>query len=165
MRLLHVEDQDTYRADLRDKLPRKIKIIPYTGKGVNGEEFDLDTHQAGNKPIELQIAEQLKGFEKAYGDIDLVLLDTDLSGLKNGISQSSIRSACSFLGIPVCRYSKKGFVTPQERMKYLATIAREGSQSILVPDAVLVSDGLCASAKFIVISRSMKRSEHPKISH
>jgi hypothetical protein len=45
------------------------------------------------------------------------------------------------VGVPVFRYSKKPLTTPHERMKYLATIAREGPQSILVPDEVLV-DGL-----------------------
>ncbi len=142
MLLLHIEDQESYRKDLTERLKSKVKVIPYIGKSVDDKPFDLHAHKDGNKPIELQIVEHIKGYEKKHGEFDAVLLDTDLSGMQNGISQSSIRSACSIIGIPVCRYSKKGFVTPQERMKYLATISREGSQSILVPDAVLSGDGL-----------------------
>lgn len=155
MLLLHVEDQDTYRDELKNKLKSKVKVISYTGTSVDGKPFDLKAHINGNKPIELQIADQIKGYEKKYGEFDAVLLDTDLSGLQNGISQSSIRSACSIIGIPVCRYSKKGFVTPQERMKYLATIAREGSQSILVPDDVLSGEGL--SEWLLHIANSFKK--------
>jgi len=142
MRLLHVEDQESYRDELKEKLGPRIKVTSYTGIGVDGKPLDLKPHETGNKPVEFQIVEQIKGYEKKHGEFDAVLLDTDLSGMKNGISQSSIRSACSIIGIPVCRYSKKGFVTPQERMRYLATISREGSQSILVPDDVLFGDGL-----------------------
>lgn len=142
MRLLHVEDQEEFRIELRKKLDRKVTITPYVGKGADGKELDLYPHQNASDPIEDQIANQLKEFELKLGAFDAVLLDTDLSGLKNGISQSSIRTACSQLGIPVFRYSKRGLVSPQERMKYLATIAREGSQSILVPQDVLSGNGL-----------------------
>ena len=144
MRIMHIEDQDDYKNEIRSKLSRSIKVIPYTGTDVNGNSFDLDAHADGSNPIEVQIANQLKSYEDAGEEIDLVLLDTDLSGMQNPISQSSVRSACSSLGIPVCRYSKKGFVTQHERMKYLATISREGSQSILIPDDILASDNLSA---------------------
>lgn len=155
MQLLHIEDQESYRDELKKKLKSKIKVTSYVGTGVDGKPLDLNPHKNGNKPVELQIVEQIRAYEKAYGEFDMVLLDTDLSGLQNGISQSSIRSACSIIGIPVCRYSKKGFVTPQERMKYLATISREGSQSILVPDDVLSGDGL---AKWLLhIADSFKK--------
>lgn len=156
MRIMHVEDEDDYKRKVKTILGRGVKIIPYTGIDAKGAGFDQDTHLEGSNPIELQIIEQIKSYEDSDGEIDLVLLDTDLVGLKNSISYSAVRSACSSLGIPVCRYSKKGFISLQERMKYLATIAREGSQSILIPlDILLDEDELPVWLKHV--SKSFKR--------
>ncbi len=142
MRLLHIEDQPDFREEIVRKLDKKIKVISYTGEDAKGNQLDLKPHANASNPIEEQIAKQIRSLEEEHGEIDAVLLDTDLSAYKNGISQSSIRATCSMLGIPVLRYSKRPADTAPQKMKYLATIAREGSQSILVPSEILKSPGL-----------------------
>lgn len=144
MRLLHIEDQDEFRAEIVRKLSPKIKVISYVGEDANGNALEIEKHANADKPIEEQIAKHINSLENKHGVIDAVLLDTDLSGYANGISQSAIRTTCSLLGIPVFRYSKKPADTTSQKLKYLATIAREGSQSILVPGHVLKSAALCA---------------------
>ena len=132
MRLLYVEDQLDYANAISAELSKKMSVIVYDGKGL-----DTNPHERGDMPIEKQIADGIRTLEHADGQFDAVLLDTDLSNFKNGISQSAFRSACSMIGLPVLRYSKKGLTQPSDRLKYLATIAREGSQAILVPDSIL----------------------------
>lgn len=139
MRLLHIEDQKEFREEIVKKLGRKFNVTAYTGNDAEGHSVDTKVHPDAGNPIEDQIVNQIRSLETADGEFDLVLLDTDLSAFKNGLSQSSIRSACSKLGIPVLRYSKKPEDTAAQKLKYLATIAREGSQSILVPNNLLKS--------------------------
>ncbi len=141
MRLLHIEDQDEFRVEIEKRLKRKFTVVSYTGNDETGH-VNTETHPDGSNPIEEQIANQIRKLEDKDGQFDLVLLDTDLSGLKNGLSQSSIRSACAKIGIPVLRYSKKPEDSAAQKLKYLATIAREGSQSILVPNHLLKSEDL-----------------------
>lgn len=160
MKILYVEDQNEYEQELINRLGRGIKVSPYSGRGQDGKDLDNKPHTNGNRPIEYQIEKQITGIEKENGKFDVVLLDTDLSAFQNGISQSSMRTACSHLGIPVLRYSKKPAQTQYERMRYLAEIAREGSQSILVPHDVLMGNGLSAWIKniskgFTVISNAI----------
>lgn len=127
MRLLYVEDQLDFANEMKAELEKKMSVVAYDGAGL-----DTSSHSKGDSPIESQIATAIKAMEDSGGQFDAVLLDTDLSSFKNGISQSAFRSACSLIGLPVLRYSKRGLTQPSERLKYLATIAREGSQAILV---------------------------------
>ena len=136
MRLLYVEDQPDFVNKIKAELEKKMSVVVYDGAGL-----DTSPHSKGDSPIETQIANMIKSMEKSDGQFDAVLLDTDLSSFQNGISQSAFRSACSLIGLPVLRYSKRGLTQASERLKYLATIAREGSQAILVPDNIL-QDGL-----------------------
>jgi hypothetical protein len=88
--------------------------------------------------IEDQLRSRLRTIclEKA---IDLVLLDSDLSRIRNGISQSACRDAFRTLGVPVCRYKKKQSSTPAMRLSVLARQAQEGSSSIWL-SAEIVND-------------------------
>lgn len=142
MRLLHIEDQPDFRVEIVRRLASKIEVISYVGVNAQGTPLDLNLHANASNPIEEQIAKQIKNLEKEHGEIDAVLLDTDLSAYKNGISQSSIRSTCCLLGLPVLRYSKRPQNSASEKLQYLATIAREGSQSILLPGSILKSNEL-----------------------
>lgn len=134
MRLLFVEDQQDF---VDKKLPELSKTMSVSF--FDASRLDASEHKKSDCPVETQIANIILSMEELEGQFDAILLDTDLSGigLGNGISQSAFRSACSTIGLPVLRYSKKGLTQPSERLKYLATIAREGSQAILVPDNIL----------------------------
>jgi hypothetical protein len=95
--------------------------------------------------------------ELSAGEYDAALVDTDLSGLKNGISQSAFRTACSMIGLPVLRYSR-AVPTTSDRMKYLTTISREGSQALQVPTSVL-TEGLADWVAGILQSFRQIRNE------
>lgn len=132
MRLLYVEDEDGFALQIKTALESGSQI------SVDSDKFilDLHVHNGGGNPIENQIAQIINQRELSGGEYDAALVDTDLSGFKNGISQSAFRTACSMIGLPVLRYSR-AVPTPSDRMKYLATISREGSQALQVPTPIL----------------------------
>ena len=135
MRLLYVEDEDGFALQIK-------KVLESSGQiSVDTDIFNLDVHvhKGGGFPIENQIAKIINQREVSGGEYDAALVDTDLSGLKNGISQSAFRTACSMIGLPVLRYSR-AVPTTSDRMKYLTTISREGSQALQVPTSVLTDD-------------------------
>lgn len=132
MRLLYVEDEDGFALQIKTALESGGQI------SVDSDKFilDLQVHNGGGNPIENQIAQIINQRELSGGEYDAALVDTDLSGLKNGISQSAFRTACSMIGLPVLRYSR-AVPTTSDRIKYLTTISREGSQALQVPTSVL----------------------------
>lgn len=132
MRLLYVEDEDDFALQIKTALESGSQL------SVDSDKFilDLHVHNGGGNPIENQIAQIINQRELSDGEYDAALVDTDLSGLKNGISQSAFRTACSMIGLPVLRYSR-AVPTTSDRMKYLTTISREGSQALQVPTSVL----------------------------
>lgn len=136
MRLLYVEDEDGFALQIKTALESGKEI------SVDSDKFilDLHVHNGGGNPIENQIAQIIMQREQSAGEYDAALVDTDLSGLKNGISQSAFRTACSMIGLPVLRYSR-AVPTTSDRMKFLTTISREGSQALQVPTPVL-TEGL-----------------------
>lgn len=51
--------------------------------------------------------DQLFRVFKGISDLDLVIVDRDLSGIQNIISESAVINACLQAGIPVCTYHRK----------------------------------------------------------
>jgi len=163
MRLLYVEDEGDFALQVKKAIEAGSKI------SVDSDEFILDQHihHGGGNSTEIQLARLIEERERVGGEYDAVLIDTDLSGLKNAISQSAIRSACSMIGLPVLRYSKAASPTASDRLKYLATISREGSQALQVPVQVL-TDGLAEwltgiLTSFKEIRRAIKASQEKQV--
>jgi len=77
--------------------------------------------------------------------IDLVLLDTDLSRLGNGITQSLCRQTFQEIGIPVCRYRKRMSTTDFARLQDLHRLAREGASAVWVPSDLVQPEKLVSA--------------------
>lgn len=76
-------------------------------------------------------------------EIDLVLLDTDLSRFQEfPISQTLCRQAFQEIGVPVCRYKKTYIQTDSNRLKDLKRIAREGASAVWVPPNLVKGEDL-----------------------
>lgn len=130
MNVLLIEDETDFIERVRVGASR----VPGT-KIVAPEEVALDAAFDQSGPIEDQLLTRLDRI-CSEDSIDIVLLDTDLSRVKNGITQSSCREVFQELGIPVCRYSKKHSATPTSELLLLSTQSREGSSAVWVKTAV-----------------------------
>ena len=140
MRIIYIEDETSYAESVKATLESKGRISVSLYKPDELKKDHL-AHPGGGNSVEEQISKAITKLETDEGKFDAALIDTDLSGFKEaGISQSAFRTACTMVGLPVLRYSR-GSLTTSDRMKYLTTIAREGSQALQVPLLVL-QDGL-----------------------
>ncbi len=89
--------------------------------------------------VEEQLAKFLK--EKiALHEIDLVLLDTDLSRIRDLQTHSSYKAALRELGMPVCRYQKGGSTSYFEQLPQLQRTIRDGASAIWIPKALVSGD-------------------------
>ena len=133
MNILLIEDEsgfiDRLTAASKDQ---EISVVTLAMVG-------LDKTFTGDAAIEQQLVEQLRR-SRGEHSIDLVLLDTDLSKLGNGISQAACRAACQELGLPVARYTKKHSETQISHLKYLQRLAVEGASAIWVPNSMTKDD-------------------------
>lgn len=84
--------------------------------------------------IEEQLAKHLKHKITQY-NIDLVLLDTDLSRERELQTHSSYKAALLELGMPVCRYQKGGSDSALAQLPQLQRTIRDGSSAIWIPKA------------------------------
>lgn len=126
MNILLIEDEDNFIDRLKkDAAQHGITV-------VTPIEVSLDAKFNEDGPIEDQIVQRLGDIQKSR-NIDLVLLDTDISKLGNGIGQAACRAACQVLGVPVARYTKKQSQTQIAHLKYLQRLAVEGASAIWVP--------------------------------
>ena len=129
MNVLLIEDEPDYIERVKDGgLTGDISIISPSDVKLH-EPFDE------NSAIEDQL---LARFNAICVDrsIDIVLLDSDLSRIHTGITQSACREVFQTLGVPVCRYSKKHSATPSRDLLNLSTQAREGSSAVLVKTSI-----------------------------
>lgn len=143
MRIFYIEDEVGYAESIKKALESKgnISVCLFRPAELNELKKDHSAHPGGGNSVEEQITKVITKLEIDEGKFDAALIDTDLSGFKEGgISQSAFRTACAMIGLPVLRYSR-GAPTTSDRMKYLTTIAREGSQALQVP-LPLLQDGL-----------------------
>ncbi|MFT0623388.1 hypothetical protein ACMHYQ_12125 [Ectopseudomonas guguanensis] len=95
-------------------------------------------------PTEIEsVEEQLAKFLKnqiAEHEIDLVLLDTDLSRIRTLQTHSSYKTALRELGMPVCRYQKGGSPSLFEQLPQLQRTIRDGASAIWIPRALVSGD-------------------------
>ncbi|EZP05714.1 hypothetical protein [Pseudomonas aeruginosa] len=106
--------------------------------------------------IEEQLATHLKDLI-ARQEIDLVLLDTDLSRGRVLQTHSSYKAALRELGMPVCRYQKGGTESPLAQLTQLQRTIRDGASAIWIPKALVSGDRLAELApRLIAISQGFK---------
>lgn len=143
MRIFYIEDETAYAESIKSALEsgKRISVSLFRPAELDELKKDHSAHPGGGNSVEEQITKVITKLETDEGKFDAALIDTDLSGFKEGgISQSAFRTACAMIGLPVLRYSR-GAPTTSDRLKFLTTIAREGSQALQVPLPVL-QDGL-----------------------
>lgn len=91
----------------------------------------------------VSVEEQLADFLKAaiyYHDIDLVLLDTDLSRQRELHTHSSYKAALLNIGMPVCRYQKGGRPVALSMLPQLQRTIRDGASAIWIPRSLVSGD-------------------------
>lgn len=135
MNILHIEDQD----DFIELVRKAAEGRGHTLKTLADLGIRKEVAMEGDGSLEEQLQRIFSEFDER-DPISIVLLDTDLMQFRNQISHSACRTALQSLGIPVCRYSKKQRDTTLSNARRLATIATEGSSSILVPRTVISED-------------------------
>lgn len=92
-----------------------------------------------SESVEEQLAKLLKE-QIADNEIDLVLLDTDLSRGRVLQTHSSYKAALRELGMPVCRYQKGGTDSRLTQLPQLQRTIRDGASAIWIPKALVSGD-------------------------
>lgn len=92
-----------------------------------------------NESVEEQLAKLLKD-RITHNEIDLVLLDTDLSRGRVLQTHSSYKAALRELGMPVCRYQKGGTDSRLAQLPQLQRTIRDGASAIWIPKALVSGD-------------------------
>lgn len=139
MRMLIIEDQPEFIARVVEafkKVDSTVDLMTPDTTGL-GEKFD----DSGTASLEEQMLTKMKALHEGT-PIDLVLLDTDLSRLGNGVTQSLCRQTFQEIGIPVCRYRKRMSTTDIARLQDLHRLAREGASAVWVPSEYVQADKL-----------------------
>lgn len=109
--------------------------------------------------IEEQLAEFLKSKIQKH-ELDLVLLDTDLSRQRQLQTHSSYKSALRDLGMPVCRYQKGGRSVALSMLPQLQRTIRDGASAIWLPRSLVSGDRENELVpRLIAIHRSFKKIE------
>lgn len=132
MKILMIEDESDFVQAVAAAAKESKNVELLVGETLGLSEQFASNHGA----VEEQLFERFGTICKDHG-IDLVLLDTDLSRFRNGLSQSACRLALQQLGIPVCRYSKRHSTTEIRELERLTKLATEGSSSVWVPSECL----------------------------
>jgi len=145
MRLLMIEDQDDFVAKVRIAVKADGPEIEF----LTAAEVGLDQPFTDQASYEEQLFALLKKIQDER-KIDLVLLDSDLSRMGNGIAQSMCRQAFQELGVPVCRYKKKHSDTQSNRLQDLKRIAREGASAVWVPPELVKLEKLPELVRWLV---------------
>lgn len=132
--VLIIEDQ----ADIIVKFKRLAERTELTF--LSPEEVGLTKLQRGEQDsVEEQLARYLKD-KIAEFEIDLVLLDTDLSREQDLQTHSSYKAALRELGMPVCRYQKGGSDSVFALLPQLQRTIRDGASAIWIPRALVSGD-------------------------
>lgn len=126
MNFLLIEDEPDYIARVTASVDADGRSKIYAPENVGlKEKFDH------GGPVEEQLVNRLRKIRDDY-KIDIVLLDTDLSKIGNGIGQVACRQAFQELGTPVCRYTKKQSDTPLSALRDLKRMSVEGASAVWV---------------------------------
>ena len=141
-RILFVEDEidfcDRFTAELK-KIDKSLEVVDIRG---------FTAKVKGGGPIEEQFADWVQGLETTSGSFGGALLDTDLSANREGVSQSLARQALHKLGIPTCRYSKKGTARDSDRLRLLKRFMSEGPQAVPFPPDINLAEDVSGAASW-----------------
>ncbi|MEL7937782.1 hypothetical protein [Pseudomonas delhiensis] len=119
-------------------------------------EVGLALDRTEDQSVEEQLAAHLKDLI-ARQEIDLVLLDTDLSRGRILETHSSYKTALRELGMPVCRYQKGGTESRLAQLTQLQRTIRDGASAIWIPKALVSGDRLDELVpRLIAISQGFK---------
>lgn len=150
-KVLIIEDQlDTIEKFRGLAAGSELSFVSPTDIGL------IDFDPTENEAIEEQLATFLKGRIGEY-EIDLVLLDTDLSRGRKLQTHSSYKAALRELGMPVCRYQKGGTPSQFEQLPQLQRTIRDGASAIWIPRAFVSGDRMTELVpRLIALSRGFK---------
>lgn len=161
--VLIIEDQ----GDIIDKFKKLAEKTDLTF--LSPQEVGLTKlGQNGKESVEEQLARYLKD-KIAEFEIDLVLLDTDLSREQDLQTHSSYKAALRELGMPVCRYQKGGSDSVFALLPQLQRTIRDGASAIWIPRALVSGDREHELvARLIALSSGFKNirtvlEEHPEL--
>jgi hypothetical protein len=103
----------------------------------------------GNGAVEDQFFEYVRALEYG-GSFDGALVDFDLSMMHNGVSQTLVLAALRRLGVPVCRYSKKGATAQSDRLKLLKRLMTDGPLAVPFNLDINLADDPRSAAKWVL---------------
>lgn len=134
MKFLLIEDEPDFVARIQAASKQEEATAVMVPEEVGlAQKFD------DQGAIEEQLLTRLRKIRDEYG-IEIVLLDTDLSKIGNGIGQVACRLAFQELGLPVCRYTKRHSHTPISNLQTLRRLAVEGASAVWVPGEKVKGD-------------------------
>ena len=121
-RILFVEDE----MDFCRVFTQQLQALDNNVETIYVVSFET---KEGGGAVEDQFFEYVRVLERA-GCFHGALVDFDLSMMHNGVSQTLVLAALRRLGIPVCRYSKKGAKAQSDRLKLLKRLMTEGPLAV-----------------------------------
>ncbi|WP_156648782.1 hypothetical protein [Massilia sp. Leaf139] len=133
MKVLLIEDEQDFVERFRVVTAAEDIIL------LTVHDVGLNKNFADTSSIEQQLFSLFSEL-RAEKKVDIVVLDTDLSKIRTGISQASCRAACLAAGIPVCRYTKRHSQTAISHVRRLSRIGLEGSSAVWVPPEMVKGD-------------------------
>jgi hypothetical protein len=133
MKLLLIEDEPDFIA--RVKVASDNAGIEF----IEASDVGIDSQFENTAAIEEQLVSRLRKIRDSQ-EFEIVLLDTDLSKMGNGLGQVACRAAFQELGIPVCRYTKRQSQTAISNLQFLRRLAIEGASAVWVPSDKVKGD-------------------------
>lgn len=137
MKVLIIEDETDFVSRIVDAFASESGATLLRPEDVGlTEEFN----HGGGDSIEEQLKARVLAVVQEH-NIDLVLLDTDLSrdiGLR---TQTEFRQAFLEIGVPVCRYRKKAKQSQAQNLTLSRRLATDGATAIMVPHHLVTGDG------------------------
>lgn len=136
MKILLIEDEQGFVEKMQHLAQAEnggFEIVVPTDVGLR------DTYDEEGTAVEEQLLARVKKICESKGT-NLVMLDTDLSQIRNGIGQTAYRQAFQTLGMPVCRYTKRQSQTAISKFEGVMRLANDGTTAIWIPGAMVKGD-------------------------
>ncbi|MDQ8048085.1 hypothetical protein [Luteibacter sp.] len=163
MRVLMIEDESYFVESVKDAFDTAddATLLLAVDVGVAGQ-FDHD----GQESIEEQLGKRLAEVVEA-NNVDLVLLDTDLSRETRFQTQTVYRQAFRQIGVPVCRYRKKARESNAHNLELVYRLATDGSTAVYIPYDAVTGDGPeeCLVSWLQSVNSGFKRLRHELEQH
>lgn len=135
MKFLLIEDEQWFV----DSLQALVEADEADVEIVVPNQTNLKNGFPEGEAIEEQLLDRVRAVRDQH-NLNLILLDTDLSKFGNGIGQAAYRQAFQELGMPVCRYTKRHSVTTIFALKSLKRLASDGASAVWVPGEKVKGD-------------------------